>query len=199
MITSPKESATPRWPRAFVVESTMIAPQPAKTRANVPNASAPSRRASGGIVLPGSFQRDGSSHDIAEPVECAVGQAKVGEAAAPLTLEQPRLGEQLEVVGHGGLLQAERLGEVADADRLATRPREHVEDLDAVAVGERLEERLELDRLRIREGRPRDRRAAGDEWEDFAHRPIISICIDAIEVGPAPQQQPAAVSGWITG
>jgi len=50
MITSPNEIATPTWPRAPVFASTMIAPQPAKTRANVPIASATSARISVGAV-----------------------------------------------------------------------------------------------------------------------------------------------------
>src|SRR6478735_8779821 len=167
MITSPNESATPRWPSACVVESTMIAPQPANTSAKVPNTSAPSRRASG-ATLPGSGERDWSRDDSAESVERAVGEAEVREAAALLALEEPGIGEQLEVVGDRRLLEAERLGEVADADRLAPCLREHVEDLDAVAVGERLEER-----------RAGDRCAAGDEREDLVHGSIISNVVDA--------------------
>src|SRR5436190_22607644 len=119
MITSPNERATPGCPSAWVVESTMIAPQPANTSANVPKASAPSRRASGGTTLAGSREGDGSRDDIAEAVERAVGQAEVREAASLLALEQARVGEQLEVVGDGRLLEAERLGEVAHADRVA--------------------------------------------------------------------------------
>ena len=43
MITRPKLIATPTWPSASVFASTMIAPQPAKTSANVPIASASAR------------------------------------------------------------------------------------------------------------------------------------------------------------
>src|SRR5918996_1221125 len=46
MITNPKLSATPTWPSASVLASTMIAPQPAKTSAKVPTNSAASIRAS---------------------------------------------------------------------------------------------------------------------------------------------------------
>src|SRR3954465_2921185 len=46
MITSPKLKATPRCPSAPVFASTMIAPQPAKTSAKVPIASATSPRTS---------------------------------------------------------------------------------------------------------------------------------------------------------
>src|SRR6186997_2103855 len=102
MITSPNERATPRCPSACVVESTMIAPQPAKTSAKVPNTSAPSRRASGGTSAR-SGQSDGSRDDSAEAFECAVGKAEVREAAALLPLQQPRVGQQLEVVGDGRL------------------------------------------------------------------------------------------------
>src|SRR5215207_9196703 len=45
MITSPKLIATPTWPSASVLASTMIAPQPAKTSAKVPMNSAASSRA----------------------------------------------------------------------------------------------------------------------------------------------------------
>ena len=40
VMTRPKLMATPTWPSAPVFASTMIAPQPAKTSANVPAASA---------------------------------------------------------------------------------------------------------------------------------------------------------------
>src|SRR5437588_5107273 len=46
MITSPKLRATPRWPSCPVFASTTIAPQPAKTRAKVPIASATTARPS---------------------------------------------------------------------------------------------------------------------------------------------------------
>src|SRR5215475_12137071 len=46
MITSPKVIATPTWPRAPVLASTMIAPQPANTSAKVPTNSAATWRAS---------------------------------------------------------------------------------------------------------------------------------------------------------
>src|SRR3954451_12616953 len=170
MITRPKESATPRWPSACVVESTMIAPQPAKTRANVPNTSAASLRVSSVCTLARFGKGSGSRDDVTEVVERAGRKSVVGEAPAPLALEQPGIVEQLEVVRDGGLLEPGRLGEVAHADRLAAGPRKDVEDLDAVAVGERLEERLELDCLRVREGRASDGLARGDEWEDAGHR-----------------------------
>jgi hypothetical protein len=44
MITRPKVIATPTWPSWPVLASTMIAPHPAKTSANVPIASATSAR-----------------------------------------------------------------------------------------------------------------------------------------------------------
>ena len=50
MITRPKLIATPTWPSAPVLASTMIAPQPANTSANVPNASASALRASSGVT-----------------------------------------------------------------------------------------------------------------------------------------------------
>src|SRR4029077_7313007 len=46
MITRPKVMAPPMWPSWCVFASTMIAPQPAKTSANVPIASATRARAS---------------------------------------------------------------------------------------------------------------------------------------------------------
>src|SRR6185436_15785429 len=53
MITKPKLIATPTWPSAPVWASTMIAPQPAKTRAKVPTNSAASSCASErSIVIP---------------------------------------------------------------------------------------------------------------------------------------------------
>src|SRR4051794_20304328 len=51
MITSPKASATPRWSICCVVAPTTIAPQPAKTRTNVPTNSAASRRTSAGAII----------------------------------------------------------------------------------------------------------------------------------------------------
>src|SRR3954463_1090829 len=123
MITRPNESATPRWPSACVLESTMIAPQPAKTRANVPNTSAASLRVSSVCTLAGFGKGSGSRDDVTEGGERAGRQSVVREAPAPLALEQPGIIEQLEVVRDGGLLEPERLGEVAHADRLPARPR----------------------------------------------------------------------------
>src|SRR5262245_41389417 len=47
MITSPKVIATPTCPSEWVLASTITAPAPANTSANVPNASATSTLASG--------------------------------------------------------------------------------------------------------------------------------------------------------
>src|SRR4051812_18968205 len=122
----------------------MIAPQPANTSANVPKTSAASLRVSSSATLTGFGERRRRGDDIAEVVEGTGGESVVREVPAPLPLEQPRVVEQLEVVRHGGLLEAEWLGEVADADRVAAGAREDVQDLDPVPVGERLEERLQL-------------------------------------------------------
>ena len=48
--TSPNVSATPTWPSAPVWASTTTAPVPAKTRANVPRASASAARQVAGAV-----------------------------------------------------------------------------------------------------------------------------------------------------
>src|SRR4051812_14592879 len=52
MITSPNVIATPTWPNCCVFSSTMIAPQPAKTSANVPIASAASFRSRSRLMPP---------------------------------------------------------------------------------------------------------------------------------------------------
>src|SRR5579875_2515261 len=52
MITSPKLIATPTWPSWCVFAFTIIAPQPAKTRANVPIASAVIARSNSRLMLP---------------------------------------------------------------------------------------------------------------------------------------------------
>src|SRR5579862_4402542 len=50
MITSPKVIATPTWPSWCVLASTITAPQPAKTSANVPIVSATSARRSARLI-----------------------------------------------------------------------------------------------------------------------------------------------------
>jgi hypothetical protein len=62
MITSPNVIATPMWPSALVSASTMIAPQPAKTSADVPMNSAAMARASVGRRIRPAIKREGHSN-----------------------------------------------------------------------------------------------------------------------------------------
>ena len=73
------------------------------------------------------------------------------------------------MVADRGLLEAEQVLEVADADGLAVGGEQAVEDLHAVAVGERLEDPLELARLVVGERGAGQRCAALDEGERGGH------------------------------
>jgi len=75
----------------------------------------------------------------------------------------------LQVVGNGGLLEAERVLEVADADRLPVGLGEHVHDLQPMPVSERLEEPLQLGGILIGELRAHQRRAARKKVQRFTH------------------------------
>jgi hypothetical protein len=73
-------------------------------------------------------------------------------------------------------------GSVKSQTQIASPPArgQHVEDLHAMAVGERLEERLELDRLGVGERRAGNRLTARDERENPGHRGILSNIIDSL-------------------
>src|SRR2546427_530102 len=83
MMTSPNVIATPTWPSWCVFASTTIAPQPAKTSANVPIASASSWRSSDlGTLRPPRRHEDGEQHgscggrnETERPVAEALGDA----------------------------------------------------------------------------------------------------------------------------
>ena len=96
-------------------------------------------------------------------LERARGEAEVGVGAALLALDDAGVQQLLEVIADGGLLEIEHRLEVAHADRVAVRREQAVEDLHAVAVGERLEDGLELLGLGIGERRLRERGTALDK------------------------------------
>ncbi len=73
------------------------------------------------------------------------------------------------MVGDGRLLEAERVLEVADADRLSVGLGEHVHDLEPMPIGERPEEPFQLDGVLVGELRPHERRAAGEQTRRFTH------------------------------
>ena len=89
------------------------------------------------------------------------------------------------MVADRGLLEREQVFEVADADRLAAGLEQAVEDLDAVAVGERLEHPLELAGLVLGQAGLGDRGAALHERESghaLHHIEEILICWRHIEI-----------------
>jgi hypothetical protein len=90
---------------------------------------------------------------------------EVGERPALLALDDARLEQLLEVVADRRLLERKQVFEVADAHGLAPGLEQAVEDLDAVAVGERLEHALELAGLVLGQARLGERGAALDEGE----------------------------------
>jgi thioredoxin reductase len=95
---------------------------------------------------------------------------EVREGAALLALDDPGVEQLLEVVADRGLLERQQVLEVAHADCLAAGLEEPVEDLHAMAVGERLEDAFELGRLVVAQARLGERRATLDEGEG-GHRP----------------------------
>src|SRR5260221_10377544 len=143
MITSPKAIATPTCPSACVFASTMIAPAPANTSANVPIASATSARTSAAPV------------EVDERRE-ARARLRLDREEAPLPAllahEEARADECAQVMRHGRLRQPERFDEVAEADRLPAHC-EQVEDLHARGIAERVEERGRGTRFGVREER----------------------------------------------
>ena len=82
------------------------------------------------------------------------------------------------MVAGRGLLEAEHVLEVADADRFAARGEQAVEDLDPVTVGECLEHALELVGFVIAEVRRSERCAALDHGERRRHAVIVSKKLD---------------------
>src|SRR5215207_2212750 len=92
-------------------------------------------------------------------------QAEVGVRAALLTVDDSRVEELLEVVADRRLLELEQRFEITDADRLAARGHEAVEDLDAVTVRQRLEDLLQLRRVLLGQRRLSKRRTALDKGQ----------------------------------
>ena len=97
------------------------------------------------------------------------GEREVGIRAPLLALHDAGVEQLLDVVADRGLLEAEEVLEVADANGLAAGGEQAVEDLHAVAVGERLEDPLELARLVLGEGGAGERGAALDEGKRGRH------------------------------
>src|SRR5919201_1699434 len=115
----------------------MIAPQPKKTRANVPAASAASRRAPGLPSRSDCHTRLGKERTHA--FERSGLEAVVRECPTLLAVEQPSLDELLQVVAHRRLRDTEQGLDLAHTDRLPARLQQAVEDLQPMPVGERLE------------------------------------------------------------
>src|SRR4051812_42423614 len=167
MITRPKTSATPTVPREpGCSASVMTAPHPAKTRAKTPRPSAATRRRSSGrsaaISAAGGCRRE----DPAHCVKGARSECEVAAGAARLAFDQADLEQDLQVVADGALGQTEEGLELTDADGLAVGPQEHVDDAQAVAVGQRLQHRLQLRGFRFAE------RAAGERGAAVDHREV---------------------------
>ena len=79
-------------------------------------------------------------------------EAEVAPGPAGLALDKARLDQDLQVMADGSLGEIEEGLELADADGLTIGPQEHVHDPQAMAIGERLDHRLQLGRLPIVEG-----------------------------------------------
>jgi hypothetical protein len=107
------------------------------------------------------------SKKIAHPLERAGVQAVVRVRAALLAREESGVDELLQVVAHRRLLDPEKRLELTHTDGLAVSSKEAVEDLEAMAVGQRLEQTLELGRFGRRKRRAGDRRTALDQWKLF--------------------------------
>src|SRR5438874_184153 len=129
MITRPKLIATPTWPSAELFASTMIAPQPAKTRANVPTSSARALRHKRRSVTRSLRGEDAGTQAAraSQPASCRPRQgrrldqrgqplhrlaayAEVGERSPLLPIEQPRLAQHLQVVADRRLGELELVG-----------------------------------------------------------------------------------------
>src|SRR5919106_1035990 len=76
--------------------------------------------------------------------ERLLANAKVGPAAALLSLDQARLEKHLEVVADGRLAQTERLGEVADAGFVVGLRLDQAEQSQARGICDHLQPRGEL-------------------------------------------------------
>src|SRR5579871_884704 len=158
MITRPKLIATPTCPNWPVFASTITAPQPAKTSAKVPIASAVRQRTMGRVIGRTSrAQRPAQLLDRLrdEPVE--------RPRPAASRLDEARLAEDAQMVRDGRLRELECGVEVADAD-LAGGGCELVHEDDAGGIGERLE--LGRQRLSVVMCERRCRRPAADRRED---------------------------------
>src|SRR5690625_6605384 len=118
------------------------------------------------------------AEDLAEGVEGLGDDGVVGPLAALVSGEQPGVGEDLEVVGDGGLGQVNWLGEVADACLPSLVGGDDGEQAQAGGVGQGLEHRCEVARLAVREGLA-DERGAADGRKlgrvlDRRHAPMIA-------------------------
>jgi hypothetical protein len=98
-------------------------------------------------------------------LERARREAEVGERAALLTLDDAGVEQLLEVVADRRLLERQQVFEVAHADRVPAGGQEAVEDLHAVAVGERLEHALKFEHLLLAQARSSERGTALNHGE----------------------------------
>src|SRR5687768_4255213 len=162
--TRPNASAIPTSPRPPPSESTTIAPHPKNTRAKVPSASAPRRRARSPLT-PSGCRYCAIGEKPAYAIEHPRPQAIERVRPALLAFEQAGVDQLFEVVTHRRLLDAQERLEIADAHRPAIGLDQTVEDLEPVPVRECLEQPLELRCVARRERRARDRRTALDEWK----------------------------------
>ena len=102
---------------------------------------------------------DRLGEEPADAVERTLLQAVERVGPSLLPLEQACVDELLEMVADGRLFHTEDGLEVADADGVLAGLEQAVEDLQAVPVGERLEEPLEPGGVVRGQRRDRDRRS----------------------------------------
>jgi hypothetical protein len=149
MITRPKVKAIPTFPSAPVFSSTMMAPAPAKTSANVPIASARSARASGGTVnglargraVVGFVRGAERVLELVDELACRGERFLLDRVVDPGSLaagrHQPGAAERPEMLRDPRLAVGQVVLQVADAERSARR--DLGEKLKTDRVGERLE------------------------------------------------------------
>ena len=109
----------------------------------------------------------------AQPLDRLGHEPVVRPRAAPLGLDEACLAQEPEVVRDRRLGEGERLGEVADAARLAGR--EPVHDRDAGRVGERLEDARQLRRRARRPSRACRGRSRGAGGRAASSLTIINV------------------------
>src|ERR1041385_6635118 len=138
MITRPKLIATPTWPSAPVFASTMIAPQPAKTSANVPTNSAASTRANvrfdteprDSVRRDGAVRKQLADQRLHALVELVAGPAPAREVLPGRIVQLPVL-VPLAGVDRAGVAAAHRDHDVSCAhDLVGQRLRELLAHVD---------------------------------------------------------------------